>query len=149
MKCATWFLLLLLSACSIFAQAGETKNQPSGWTTDTLKAHFDALRVADKELSETKHRHAQELRDAADKRYEQRFQAQEAAQLAYKTSANEFRGTLSDQAGRFISRSELWGYFLGLVAVMGVLVAWLAFGSRRRAEPQWATDLKQQLLKTK
>lgn len=127
-------------------QAGETKSAPSSWTIDSLKAHYDALRASDKELSDTKFKHAQELRDAADKRYEQRFQAQETAQGQYRTAANEFRGTLADQAGRFVSRSELGGYGYGFVVVMGVLVAWLAFAGRRRtAEPPWVTALVKEM----
>lgn len=122
---ATVFLLAILVALSAEAQN-------SGWTVETLKEHVDQLRADDKvirdlhkEIANLNNQHSQELREAADKRYDQRFQAQESAQMAYKTSSNEFRGTLSDQAGRFVSRSELGGYIMSFVITMGVLAAWV------------------------
>lgn len=130
-------------------QAGETKQNVSAWTVDSLKMHYDALAGKDniildlhKEIDALKSHHSQELRDAADKRYEQRFQAQETSLSSYKTTANEFRGTISDTNIRFVSRAELGGYLYGFVVVMGVLVAWLAYASRRRtAEPPWVAGL--------
>lgn len=109
-------LVVLTTSCpaQTATGGGQTASQPSSWTIDSLKAHFDELRTADKELSTDR-----------DKRYEQRFQAQESAQASYKTSSNEFRGTLSDQAGRFVTRSELGGYLMGFVIIMGVLAAWM------------------------
>lgn len=148
MKYNSWLIAAFLIFCFPFegrGQAGETKSAPSSWTIDSLKAHYDALRASDKELSETRHRHAQELREAADKRYEQRFQAQETSLASYKTTANEFRGTIADTNSRFISRSELGGYVYGFVVVMGVLVAWLAFSSKRRAQPEWAMELLKEM----
>lgn len=87
--------------------SGETEKQVSAWTTDSLKEHVEALM------------------NERDRRYEQRFQAQEAAVKAAIHSAdranskaeaamekrfdgvNEFRQTLSDQAGQFITRQEV------------------------------------------
>jgi len=77
------------------------------WTIEAYVAHNEAIRVE------------------SDRRYEQRFKAQEAAvQSALASSAlatqkaeianekrfesvNEFRATLADQAGTFISRTEV------------------------------------------
>lgn len=42
----------------------------------------------------------------AEKRNEQRFQAQEAATIYARQVTNEFRGTLSDQATHFMPRAE-------------------------------------------
>lgn len=74
---------------------GETQKDPSGWTVDTLHAHYDQ-RLRDLEL-----------------RLEQRFQAQEAA-LAEKDATtqarlaniNEFRAQLGDVLAQSLPRSE-------------------------------------------
>lgn len=75
--------------------AGETKREPSGFTIDTLHAHIMAFM------------------DEREKRYEQRFRAQEEAdrKLEATTSArfssvNEFRAALTDQTATFMPRSE-------------------------------------------
>lgn len=77
------------------SSGGETKADPSGWTVDTLRAMFEA-RIAE-----------------MDRRYEQRFAAQEEAIHKSETaterrfeSVNEFRAQLADQASRFMPRSE-------------------------------------------
>ena len=97
--------------------SGETENQVSGWTVDTLKAYCERV-ISDNDL-----------------RYQQRFESQEAnlvtaitaqekavsAALAAAEKAvgkaevaaekrfdavNEFRGQLSDQARDFMPRKE-------------------------------------------
>lgn len=92
---------------------GQTRSNESAFTTDTLKAYLDAIAVKDaqilalhKELSELRDRHSQELRDAADKRYEQRFQAQESATAKATTNQNEFRGSLNDLSATKVSSTE-------------------------------------------
>lgn len=35
---------------------------------------------------------------------------------------NEFRETLKDQQGTFITRAELWGYFIGLAGILFGLI---------------------------
>jgi len=86
--------------------SGETEQNVSGWTTDTLRSHL------------------WELIGNNDKRYEQRFVAQEQAVNNALTSAkeavakaenatekrfdavNEFRAQLADQARDFMPRKE-------------------------------------------
>lgn len=86
--------------------SGETESRPSSWTIDSLKEHVEVTRVE------------------MDRRYEQRFEAQEKAVLAALTAAkeavikaevaaekradaaNEFRGQLADQAATLMPRSE-------------------------------------------
>jgi 23S rRNA pseudoU1915 N3-methylase RlmH len=93
--------------------AGETEEKPSGWTVDTSRADLIARLVE------------------MDRRYEQRFDAQEKAVLAALRAAqdavskadiatekrfdevrekfittNEFRGQLADQAATLMPRSE-------------------------------------------
>lgn len=92
---------------------GQTKANESAFTTDTLKAYLDAIAVKDtqiialhKELSELRDKHAQDLRDAADTRYEQRFQAQEAATAKASANQNEFRGSLNDLSNTKVATSE-------------------------------------------
>lgn len=85
---------------------GQTASQPSGWTIDTLAAHVVYM-----------------IREA-DRRYEQRFAAQETAvanalaaakEAVDKAEAatekrfeavNEFRAQLNDQAARLMTRDE-------------------------------------------
>ena len=93
--------------------SGETQQQVSGWTTDTLKENLeneiDAIRS---QIGES------------DRRYEQRFDAQEKATTVAITSAkeavikaetatekrfesvNEFRAALGDQASKLLGRGE-------------------------------------------
>ena len=66
----------------------ETERNVSGWTTDTLKEYLEAR------ISE------------ADKRYQQRFDAQEAAQKYAQEKANEFRGSLDDVGKKQMPRTE-------------------------------------------
>lgn len=74
---------------------GETQKDPSGWTVDTLHAHYDQ-RIRDLEL-----------------RLEQRFQAQQDA-LAEKDATtqarlaniNEFRAQLGDVLSESLPRKE-------------------------------------------
>jgi hypothetical protein len=86
--------------------SGETRGDVSGWTLDSLKAHYDTL-LTEKDL-----------------RYEQRFQAQQlgirdalasAERAVSKADAatekrfdgqNEFRDQLRDQAATFMPRAE-------------------------------------------
>ena len=68
--------------------SGETRQEISGWTTDTLKEYLEA-RLED-----------------ADKRYQQRFDAQEAAQKYAQEKANEFRGSLDDVGKKQMPRTE-------------------------------------------
>jgi hypothetical protein len=143
--------VLLTLAVSARAQTsgGETRQSSSEWTVDTLKEHFDDLRAADKtilslheKITDLQFAHAAAMRAEAAKASEQRFQAQEKAQDAYKAMANEFRGSLSDSNNRFISRAEMGGYAGGFLMVMGVLAAWIGLGRRNREmKPPWVDEL--------
>lgn len=62
----------------------ETSKNESGWTTDTLKAHYDQ-RLLDMDKAIIK------ALGATEKRFE---------------SVNEFRATLSDQTNTFLPRAE-------------------------------------------
>ena len=75
--------------------SGETKNNESPWTVDSLKELFEALRQADKEALAI-------ALTSADKANEKA----EAAQRVVNTSQNEFRGTLKDQAATLMPRGE-------------------------------------------
>jgi predicted transcriptional regulator len=86
--------------------SGETEQQVSGWTVDTLNEHLQ--RIIDEKLA------AQDvLITERDRRYEQRFEAQEKAIQKAETatekrfeSVNEFRSVLSDQTRSFLPREE-------------------------------------------
>jgi hypothetical protein len=97
-----------------------------------------------------------ELIESNDRRYEERFIAQErgmkdalaaaekqaalamaAAEKAVSKaeiasekrfdSVNEFRGQLKDQTATFITRAEAWGYLIGL---SGILFALMKYGGK-------------------
>ena len=68
--------------------SGETARQESGWTVDTLKEYLES-RI-----------------DGNDKRYAQRFDAQEAASKYVQTNQNEFRGALQDVGEKQMPRTE-------------------------------------------
>lgn len=108
---------------------GETKEDISGWTTDTLHAHVSRM------LFEIDRRYEQRFTDAEvrqQQRYEDQVKAIDAAMIAQRTAidaamlaadkattlfaqtakekfetVNEFRGTLTDQAATFIPRKEV------------------------------------------
>lgn len=99
------------------AGGGQTKANESGWTVDTLKAHVDdinALRwkrdedIAKlrQELADSNLAYLKELARERDLRYEQRFNAQEAASTYTRTIQNEFRGSLNDLASTKVPRTE-------------------------------------------
>lgn len=84
-------------------------------------------------------RQLRELLTVYDRLYTQQFEAQKLAVASALAAAkdattkaeiatekrlegvNEFRGQLKDQAGTFVTRAEMWGYFVGSVGVIGVL----------------------------
>ena len=68
--------------------SGETEKNISGWTVDTLKEYVEA-RLSD-----------------ADKRYDQRFNAQESKTDYAQEKANEFRGSLDDVGKKQMPRTE-------------------------------------------
>lgn len=68
--------------------SGETERNVSSWTVDSLKEYLEAVL------------------NGNDKRYEQRFQAQEAANKYAQEKANEFRGSLDDVGKKQMPRAE-------------------------------------------
>lgn len=83
--------------------SGETEEAVSGWTVDTLRQEIHGL-----------------LRES-DRRYEQRFEAQEQANekfesenRAWREQANEWRGAMTDRERDFLSRREAEQQFYAL-----------------------------------
>lgn len=85
---------------------GETEKDVSAWTTDSLRIHLLSAIQYEAKLAEQKIEYEAKLAIERDKRYEQRFQAQEAATTYMRQITNEFRGQLADQQATFITRSE-------------------------------------------
>lgn len=112
--------------------SGENKKFESGWTIDSLKAHYDSL------LTEI------------DLRYQQRFEAQQkattdalnSAALAvakaeenadkWRVNANEWRGSMMDREVKFLPRDEF----------KGILTEW---GSWRTASETTAANTRNRL----
>ncbi len=102
---------------------GETKSDISGWTVDTLKAYVERLF------------------DEHDKRYEQRFLAQQqsltdalkSSNLAvdkaeniaekWRANANEWRAAMTDKDKNFLTKDVARGYFLLGIMAAGLMVA--------------------------
>jgi hypothetical protein len=153
MTLQTWLrgvLLWLIFTVSALAQnsgGGQTKANESAFTTDTLKVYLDSQALKDaqilglhKELSELRDKHAMELRDAADKRYEQRFQAQEAATAKASANQNEFRGSLNDLSTTKVSSTE---FKLALEAVRQQILDGSKTTDAKLADIQHRLDITQ------
>jgi len=68
--------------------SGETKSSISSWTLDTLKEYLEVVI------------------DGNDRRYQQRFEAQEASNKYVQEKSNEFRGSLEDIGKKQMPRTE-------------------------------------------
>jgi len=68
--------------------SGDAEKKTSAWTLDTLKEHLEAVI------------------DGNDRRYQQRFDAQEAANKYSQEKSNEFRGSLEDIGKKQMPRTE-------------------------------------------
>ena len=75
--------------------SGETQQQESGWTTDTLKYHIEQRFTDQDKAVQAALLAAKEAVLKAEVASEKRFE-----------SVNEFRGQLSDQTATFIPRAE-------------------------------------------
>lgn len=80
----------------------------SQWTVDTLK----------------------DLMDERDKRYTERHEAQKLAiQVAeenaekWRANANEWRTAMSDKDRNFVTKSAMWGYFVGAIGLAVLLIS--------------------------
>jgi hypothetical protein len=81
--------------------SGETQNEPSGWTSDLLKQHYDA-RLIDLALRLDQRFNAQQAGvDAALTSAEKAVAKAEGANERRFDSVNEFRQQLNDQAATF------------------------------------------------
>jgi hypothetical protein len=87
--------------------SGETETNVSGWSVDTLKAHFDELRRTDQETVNRRFIGAEQAvnraLDAADKANTK----SDAAIEKRFDGVNEFRKTLADQTQTFMPRAEV------------------------------------------
>lgn len=105
--------------------AGETEKSPSGWTTDTLKYHYDALRDSDRRLSDERDRRYAEVALEREKALKIKETADLAAlQLAreiqtYKDEkANELRSQIERERGAYVTQPELRGVEATIAAEM-------------------------------
>jgi Flp pilus assembly protein TadB len=82
----------------------------SEWTVDTALTHLLALRDADTLAIQNALAVANQAREKADLAIEKRFE-----------SVNEFRNTLKDQQGTYITRNEVYALVGGIGTVATVL----------------------------
>jgi hypothetical protein len=125
--------------------AGETREKISGWTTDTLHAHLVQI------ISDFRN-HVDTKFEEADRRYSERFIAQQQAlsdamaaqeksvavaesnSQAWRESANEWRGTLSDRDKKFMLEETGREIFKSLDTRLAVLEK-----SSNKQEGSWST----------
>lgn len=111
--------------------SGETEHRPSGWTTDTLKQHFDELRAADQRALQIKETGDAKALDLA--REIQVYKDEKANQL--REQINSERGLyvtqiqfkpISDyitaQQGQTKGVSSIIGFIVGAVGLAGVII---------------------------
>lgn len=86
--------------------SGETEQNVSGWTVDTLNAHWER-RHADliALLAERKESQEVAVRAAIDAAEKATIKAESATEKRFE-SVNEFRAQLTDQAATFVTRTE-------------------------------------------
>ena len=94
--------------------SGETENNVSGWTVDTLKAHFDTLRSTDLTNIEKRFVAAEERTTLALTAADRAVVKAETATEKRFDAVNEFRATLADQASRLMPRAEVEQIVKGL-----------------------------------
>lgn len=86
--------------------SGETEQNVSGWTTDTLKAHFDTLRDTDQRNIDARFVAAEERTTLALTAADRAVVKAETATEKRFDAVNEFRATLADQAATLMPRAE-------------------------------------------
>jgi len=92
------------------------------WTIEALAQHFDTVidmvlaRITEMDTGWTRAT-ALALENARLER--QRASEQVDARLA---GMNEFRDAMKDQAGKFVTRRELWGYLAAMVAALTAII---------------------------
>lgn len=86
--------------------SGETARQESGWTTDTLKQHYDSLRDLDQREYDKLRESDQRALKAALQAVKEDNEKKAVAMEKRFDSVNEFRKTLSDQTNTFLPRPE-------------------------------------------
>lgn len=87
--------------------AGETTVPISEWTTGTLKIFHDSELARVLSLSNIRMDYERQISDERDKRYHERWAAQEEAAKNLKEYQNEFRGALTDLSARMATKDEL------------------------------------------
>lgn len=87
--------------------SGETNIPIGDWTIGSLKIYQDSNVSALKELHEDRIDHVIESIDKNDRRYQERWQAQENAAKALKEYQNEFRGALDDLSTKQATKLEV------------------------------------------
>ena len=97
----------------------------SVWTIDSLKEHLEAMREAQhRELSNAIFSVEKTAKAALDSSKEAVLKAENATEKRFE-GVNEFRATLTDQAARFVTRKEMWGYIVAGIATIAAIVEML------------------------
>lgn len=120
MKKQDWWVVALLVVLflSCLTTSGQTVNDLR--PTVTMKEYVDMQAQLNKEW-------LQKLMDVQVENIKDNVTKANQAMEKRLDGINEFRGQLKDQAGTFITRSELWGY---VIAILGLLIG--AIGLMRR-----------------
>lgn len=87
--------------------AGETNIPISEWTTGTLKIYEDSETARVLSIVNLRIDYERQISDERDKRYQERWAAQEEAAKNLKEYQNEFRGSLNDLSTQMAKKDEL------------------------------------------
>jgi len=93
------------------------------WTIEALARHFDSMmemvlaRITEMDVG---WKRATDLARENARLERERASEQVDARLA---GMNEFRDAMKDQAGRFVTRRELWAYLAGLIMAMTAVIS--------------------------
>lgn len=87
--------------------SGETTVPVGDWTTGTLKIYHDEKLELLNQLAVMRVSYERQISDERDRRYQERWAAQEDAAKNLKEYQNEFRGALSDLSTKMATKDEL------------------------------------------
>jgi Flp pilus assembly protein TadB len=84
-----------------------TPRDESGWTIETYSAHNEALRAAQEKLDEERDRRYRELQAVREKAAAEALVLARTAQASRDERDNRLREQISEERGRYVTRSDL------------------------------------------
>ena len=105
------------------SSGGETRNAPSSWTTDTLKAYVERIMDESDKRYEQRHSDQKEAVKAALASSERAVEKAEAISEKWRQNANEWRAAMSDKDKLYLTKDVAKSYFIAGIMAAGVMIA--------------------------